>query len=979
MFCLAGLVIIISILLIGQDKGTVQKKEIAGKGSTHNVDPNDNKKEDSGFDVKLLIPVIIALLIGLLGGGGIISIIQHRKRIKDAEEKKIAELEGEKKFKIKEEVKKAAAAEHIYGDALRAELGNIDMLGSPDIESKTIQLSAAFVSLRISESWRSETRFERHEMHAPHGMLEESCEPLEHKCERHSTAEEVMKRAFQKYRLLLVIGDPGSGKTTLMKYYAMHCLDKENNKCRELGFKENIFPIYFPLRELEFQRETAEPLSLPHNLAKWSERHILDIAEKQFRTWLQKRKTLVLLDGLDEIGDKEKRCKVCLWLKNMSAGLKNARFVVTSRATGIRKLDGIEFKTPHLRADIMDFSLQQQEEFLRKWFRAAFLSPLPPPGIPPGQWQDRQIKLADRQSRDIIDFLKKEDNKAVRELAAVPMLLQIMAILWKERRFIPETRLELYDAALNYLLKYRDREKEIAPLLPVEEARRVLAPTALWMQETLKKDETPKDKMHEFMQPILHTLAGQHKAETFCEHLRDRAGLIADYDRENYIFRHKSFREYLAGIQLEKDARRRERVETLVAHFKDDWWDETLRFFMGKADDKTFDRFMYLFFQSPVSEQLNDNQQTLLQNLVKDALQKKTDALAACLNNESLSDNRRRYVLDCLKTVGTPGALEAIAAVEKSNWNKSNRSYADDIVAGASAVMATTTAITGERAVIELSDSSFRNPFEDNVEYIKIPGGTYKFSVTKKMETVPDLYFCKYLVTNKRYRKFISYLEGKEKNLEETLPLKLFTKKLLELAGTIKEYPDYLGESPHEWGKKLRSRFDDDKKFNGDDQPVVGVAWYEARAYCLWLSCLQQEDGLYRLPTEMEWEWAAAGREPDGSLREYPWPKDKEEPGPKLANYENNVGATTPVGRYPEGATPEGLMDMAGNALEWMENWYDEDKKFRALRGGSWLNQSDYLRCAARIDVNPWSYWSSFGFRVVFLCAPGHTPQCSII
>jgi len=54
-------------------------------------------------------------------------------------------------------------------------------------------------------------------------------------------------------------------------------------------------------------------------------------------------------------------------------------------------------------------------------------------------------------------------------------------------------------------------------------------PTALWMQESLKKDETPKEEMHEFMHPILHTLAGQHKAETFCEHLRDRAGLIADY------------------------------------------------------------------------------------------------------------------------------------------------------------------------------------------------------------------------------------------------------------------------------------------------------------------------------------------------------------------------------------------------------------------------------------------------------------------
>ncbi|HLP47330.1 MAG TPA: SUMF1/EgtB/PvdO family nonheme iron enzyme [Candidatus Deferrimicrobium sp.] len=51
------------------------------------------------------------------------------------------------------------------------------------------------------------------------------------------------------------------------------------------------------------------------------------------------------------------------------------------------------------------------------------------------------------------------------------------------------------------------------------------------------------------------------------------------------------------------------------------------------------------------------------------------------------------------------------------------------------------------------------------------------------------------------------------------------------------------------------------------------------------------------------------------------------------SNYGENVGATTPMGRYPEGATPEGLMDMTGNAWEWMNNWYDKDKKRRAMCG----------------------------------------------
>ena len=88
-------------------------------------------------------------------------------------------------------------------------------------------------------------------------------------------------------------------------------------------------------------------------------------------------------------------------------------------------------------------------------------------------------------------------------------------------------------------------------------------------------------------------------------------------------------------------------------------------------------------------------------------------------------------------------------------------------------------------------------------------------------------------------------------------------------------------------------------------------------------------------------------------------------PPDKLANYNHNVGTTTPVGRYPEGATPEGLMDMAGNVWEWMENWYDRDEDVRSWRGGSWLCYVDDLRCSARGGSVPEVRDYSLGFRVV--------------
>jgi formylglycine-generating enzyme required for sulfatase activity len=564
------------------------------------------------------------------------------------------------------------------------------------------------------------------------------------------------------------------------------------------------------------------------------------------------------------------------------------------------------------------------------------------------------------------------------------MLIQIMAIIWKDRDYLPKTRLALYEAALNYLLEYRDRQKDIEPVLPAEEARRVLTPTALWMQEQLKKDEVLKIEMHGYMQPILDTLEAQPKALVVCENLRDRAGLIADYDKDHYIFRHKSFREFLSALQLVKDSHQLKRIQTLVEYFKEDWWEESLRFFMSKSDDNVFDRFMGLFFNSPVSQNLNAHQQTLLQSLVKEAPQRRINALKESLNSDSLNDNQKRFVMDCLKTIGTPDAVKAIEIVDKNKLSKENLSYAKDIIAEASAKQE----IIEEKPVkIDLASerpSSFRNPFEDNVEYIKIPGGTFKFSVLKRKflffkgrekVTVPDIYFCKFLVTNKRYRRFISFLEGKESTLQKELPLELFLEYLYKFAESIEGYAKYLGKDTKEWLKEFSAY--DEKQFNGDDQPVVEISWYAARSYCFWLSCLEtiinqgkkiedvkQVANIYTLPTEKEWEWAASG-EPDGSTREYPWSKEKGGPNTNLANYGGNVGATTPVGRYPEGATPHGLMDMAGNAWEWMENFYKEDEIWRALRGGSWSYDQQYLRCSARYIHLPYIWYNNVGFRVV--------------
>jgi Uncharacterized conserved protein len=153
---------------------------------------------------------------------------------------------------------------------------------------------------------------------------------------------------------------------------------------------------------------------------------------------------------------------------------------------------------------------------------------------------------------------------------------------------------------------------------------------------------------------------------------------------------------------------------------------------------------------------------------------------------------------------------------------------------------------------------------------------------------------------------------------------------------------------------------------NFTNHPVVYVNWNDAVKYCAWVGG--------SLPTEAQWEKAARGT--DGRI--YPWGNTP--PNSKLANYHNYLGMTTIVGSFPAGASPYGLLDMAGNVREWIKDWYSDYYFHDAtasnptgpakgvnhtLKGGGWRDPDVYLRSASRLNHVANSPGEDRGFRCV--------------
>ena len=350
---------------------------------------------------------------------------------------------------------------------------------------------------------------------------------------------------------LIVLGDPGAGKTTFMKHLALHMALGQH---AVLGMDPYI-PFLLPLSAYA-NRLAQGDIPLDRYIVEYyagldDALAIGPILEEA----LQHGRALLLLDGLDEVKDDVKnggkdarrRTVVDQVVHFFSARRRQGnKFVLTSRIVGYREVrptaEGLA------EATLVDFDAEEIESFVDKWTAAVELAA-----------RGRTPVAAQEAAQQRAALLSAVDrNGGVRRLASNPLLLTILALMQRQGVSLPERRVELYRNYVDTLLKHwnlaRGLGRPPARDLDVVETLKVLAPLALWMHETspgvgLVKQEAMRRQLAEIYagrgaeQP-------ERAAAQFLADVRDHAGLLVDRGARQYGFIHLTFQEYLAAVAI---------------------------------------------------------------------------------------------------------------------------------------------------------------------------------------------------------------------------------------------------------------------------------------------------------------------------------------------------------------------------------------------------------------------------------------------
>ncbi len=750
---------------------------------------------------------------------------------------------------------------------------------------------------------------------------------------------------------LYVPGAPGAGKSTFCRWLAL-AVASGSLPVHPVGtpeeFEERLpealrshFPLLCRLREWAGHGACLAGnghwtrAELEAALACWlAAAKPGGLTPEVWREELAHGRCLLILDGVDEVpetlGPHRPR-------RNLLSGLADAlpewlkagnRVLLTSRPYGLDDADRRGLNLP--QAELGELPGPLQETFIRRWYAAA---------DPP---------RAEEKAGGLIAHLGGRRDLA--ELRANPMLLTALCIKYDEGQRLPQDFYRLYDSVVNQVLHKRyltENERD--------RARLRLSAVALGMHQgdpqrpraTLEA-EISIDEVDRILAALAQTdwttEGGGADAASRREDLLSNSGLLLPRAGRRAGFYHLSFQEFLAAVRLRRVG---ESAQDLLARYAaTPAWRRTLTFLFCTIADQDSPESAVAGY-APLLQQLEP------EHLAVDA--NPALLLADCLEvAHARGWNLERFAAPLRRACGH--ALEHLKPPERAYlWRTLGRLGLDD------------------RPGVGLRDGL------PDVRWVRIPG-TRTVRDSGQFPGFTGLRLGNDAKPDSEARGDENWPVGAE-------PLDIADFELAVYPLTVAQFKPFVEQGGYRearywsedgWRWRAKENWSEPRwwgnpTWNLSNQPVIGVSWYEAEAYCNWLNeQFHYSAETFRLPTEAEWEWAARG--PEG--RRYPWGDPWE--AWRCNSDESGLGRTSVVGCFPGVAadwwrvmaSDSGQVhDLAGNVWEWMASAYSADYSsahqsilnagsgggLRVARGGSWYGDPNWLRSAARFWFYPQS------------------------
>ena len=808
----------------------------------------------------------------------------------------------------------------------------------------------------------------------------------------------------------VLLGDPGSGKTTFANYVAYALASGVLDQPWR-----GLLPVRLVLRDVAAGCIPADAAQ-GHASMLWDAlradlaRHLgEEPAEALFRhlqARLLKDGGLVLLDGLDEVpeADSRRRCLLeaieglCRVLPKTAC-----RILVTARPYAYQDpkwhLEGFETLV------LAPFSDDQVARFVDRWYEAA---------RPVMGWDAATAQARAARLREALN-----ERPYLADLAVRPLLLTLMATLHASWGQLPEDEADLYEETVKLLISRWQRAVEvqgpdgkpviepgIAKVLawgerPLRSALHRLAFEAHERQGAgAQRASDPADISEgDVLGAFAPLLPDSLDPRVLLHYLETRAGLLVARAPRTYAFPHRSFQEYLAACHL---ADRPDSARELRDRFwaDPDWWRQVLLLGVGRAKQGGLGNAVHVVNTLvPVGPEEVAGpegahwQAAYLAGRALADLHFPAPARDA-LDFEAVFNRVRRWLASLMET---PDAL-AIG----------DRARAGDVLARLGDPRPGVTVYYPEHAPSAVPD----------ILWIEVPPGPFVMGSAENDQEVwdderpqhtvelPRFLIARYPITNAQYRPFVEGGGYDEPRYWTADGWAWRTgEREADLSAVADEdfrrrYEQWLAQRPAE--RRDRPFWWEDAHWGLANRPVVGVSWYEALAFSAWLTSqiqagrpglrvwregetqgleTQPDHLTARLPSEAEWETAARGT--DG--RRYPW-GDAWAEG-RANTEEAGIGQTSVVGLFPGGASPSGALDMAGNVWEWTRSRWGRSSilrpdyaypyeagdgrealdgpDLRIVRGGSWIGGRRFAGCACRNRDVPDFFVINFGFRVV--------------